>query len=400
MPSTANHLSPQDRQSAKSLLENQRSVLRQRVQSHLDAAYGLDPLIPGSLDTVHDLEPSERFVSLWPGFEPRPPVAANLAGAMNHLVSQALDHEFPAAPQFEAEIKSSNLKKVFEVVSQAALVDGRPSSGGQGPPAARAEHRQSAQARRDGPRRHALRARPALEEPLHEEGGGDGVRRSRSASSASGSTSPSAMGLPKEAENLVILIYALQTNQSFFIHEGPFPQAALGNLPDLCVLRAEKLPPQEQWDTAIERAGSIFGVAASPLLNSSNVSSLVAGVRKKVSDGRTTCQSYCQKLRDRLEKLGLPLADSDRLKTATATLRILEKLHLSADGAVVGALASAEVATSESAMGECLNKAGTLAGDARRDELGDLRGDREPHGRKENGRGRHPVRGRTGFALR
>ena len=57
----ANHLSPQDRQSAKSLLENQRSVLRQRVQSHLDAAYGLEPLTPGSLDTVHDLELSERL---------------------------------------------------------------------------------------------------------------------------------------------------------------------------------------------------------------------------------------------------------------------------------------------------------------------------------------------------
>ena len=119
--------------------------------------------------------------------------------------------------------------------------------------------------------------------------------------------------------------------------------------------------PRTNGIAAIERAGSIFGVAVSPLLNSSNVSSLVTGVRKKVSDGRTTCQSYCQKLRDRFEKLGLPLADSDRLKTATATLRILEKLHLSADGAVVGALASAEVATSESAMGECLNKAGTLA---------------------------------------
>ena len=50
----------------------------------------------------------------------RPPVAANLAGAMNHLVCQALEHEFPAAPEFEAEVKSSNLKKVFEVVSQAA----------------------------------------------------------------------------------------------------------------------------------------------------------------------------------------------------------------------------------------------------------------------------------------
>ena len=38
------HLSPQDRPAAKSLLENQRSVLRQRVQSHLDAAYGLESL--------------------------------------------------------------------------------------------------------------------------------------------------------------------------------------------------------------------------------------------------------------------------------------------------------------------------------------------------------------------
>ncbi len=122
-----------------------------------------------------------------------------------------------------------------------------------------------------------------------------------------------------------------------------------------------KLPPQEDWDVAIERAGAIFGVAPSPLLNSSNVSSLVAGVKKKVTDARTDGQSYCQKLRDRFEKLGLAVAESDRLKTATATLRILEKLHLSADGAVVGALAAAEVATSESAMGECLNKAGTLA---------------------------------------
>ena len=67
----ANHLSPQDRQAAKSLLENQRSVLRQRVQNHLDAAYGLESLTPGSLDTVHELEPNEHFVSLWPGFEPR-----------------------------------------------------------------------------------------------------------------------------------------------------------------------------------------------------------------------------------------------------------------------------------------------------------------------------------------
>src|SRR3989454_1101521 len=89
----ANHLAPQDRPAAKSLLDNQRSVLRQRVQNHLDAAYGLESRTLGSLDTTHDLELNERFVSLWPGFEPQPPVAANLAGAMDHLLGQALAHE-------------------------------------------------------------------------------------------------------------------------------------------------------------------------------------------------------------------------------------------------------------------------------------------------------------------
>ena len=166
----ANHLSPQDRQAAKSLLENQRSVLRQRVQNHLEAAYGLEALTPGSLDTTHELEPHEQFVSLRPGFEPQPPVAANLAGAMEHLLSQALEHEFPAAPQFEAEVKTSNLQKVYEQVQAATQTDGRTGGDRQDAASAAAAYRQSAAAGRDGVRRHALRAWPALEEPLHPEG--------------------------------------------------------------------------------------------------------------------------------------------------------------------------------------------------------------------------------------
>jgi hypothetical protein len=123
---SSRHLSPQDRQSAWTILQNQRSVLRQRVQNHLDAAYGLESIAPGSLDTTHELELAERFVSLWPGFDPQPPVAANLGQALDHLLSQALANEFPAAPSFEAEIKASHLKKVCELVLEAAQTpDGR-----------------------------------------------------------------------------------------------------------------------------------------------------------------------------------------------------------------------------------------------------------------------------------
>ena len=76
----ANHLSPQDRQAAKSLLENQRSVLRQRVQNHLDAAYGLDALCPARWTRPMSWSRTSSSSRCGTGFEPQPPAAANLAG--------------------------------------------------------------------------------------------------------------------------------------------------------------------------------------------------------------------------------------------------------------------------------------------------------------------------------
>ncbi|MFI5456744.1 MAG: hypothetical protein ACHRXM_14960 [Isosphaerales bacterium] len=356
----ASQLSPQDRQSARSLLENQRGVLRVRVQSHLDTAYGLDALIPGSLDTTHDLELSERFVSLWPGFEPRPPVAANLSGAINHFVSQALEHEFPAAPTFEVEIKSINLKKVFEVVSEATRsTDGRapvdrvlrPLVRGIANPLKLGEMGLDATHFVIGQHWKNYFARKAAET-----GGMIEVRQLKK-----WIDEPKAMGLPKEVEDLVVLTFAQQTNRSYFVHNVAF-EATLGNVPDPCELRTHELPPQEQWDLAVQRSGSIFGVAVSPLRKVSNLSALTTKVKGRAGDGRTTSLTYCQRIRDRLEKLGLGVSGSARLSTATATLRLIEGIHLSSDDGVVGVLARAEVATSESAMGECLNQAGTLAG--------------------------------------
>ena len=72
----ATHLSPQDRLAAQTLLGNQCSELRQRVRHHLEAAYGLDALLPGSLDSTQELEPHEQFASLKNGFSPQPPAAA------------------------------------------------------------------------------------------------------------------------------------------------------------------------------------------------------------------------------------------------------------------------------------------------------------------------------------
>ena len=356
----SNHLSPQDRQAAKSLLENQRSVLRQRVQNHLDAAYGLESVMPGSLDTTHDLDLNERFCSLLPGFEPQPPVAANLGGAMHHLLGQALAHEFPAAPEFETEAKKNNLKKVYELVSESTQAqDGRVPV--------------------DRPLRPLMRhiANPLLlgemgHDKTHFVLGHHWKNHFTRKASETGSAitvgqlrkwidEPKPMGLPKDAQNLVILAFAEQTDRTFWLHNAS-DDVTLTNLNDRCELREQKLPDEADWKLAVERAGSIFGVAVSPLLKASNVSKLSADVQKKATEVRVPCQGYCQRLRDRLSKLGLDAVGTDRMKTVTTTQTLVERIYTGDSDDVVAILASAEIATTDSAMGECLMKAAELNG--------------------------------------
>lgn len=351
----ANNLSPQDRQSAKSLLENQRSVLRQRVLNHLDAAYGLDAISPGSLDTTHDLELSEHYVSLEPGFVPQPPVAANLGGAMQHLLSQALAHEFPAAPHFDTEIKSGVLKKVQELVMPATQAT---------------EDRLAI----EKTQRQLLRQ---VANPLHlGEMGLDATyfvvgqhwktHFGRKAEAGAPVTvaqlrrwidEPKPMGLPKDAQNLVIVFYAAQTNRSLFRHGGPYDGATLQNIPDDCELRMVDLPPSADWERAAQRAKSIFGLTPPRLLSAANVTSLSKELKTKAGEARKGCQGYHLRLKERMSKLVPPPEGADRMKTAVAGQVLVERLHNAEPGTIISLVAAADIATSEAAMGECVSKA-------------------------------------------
>ena len=356
----ANHLSPQDRQGAKSVLENQRSVLRQRVQNHLDAAYGLESIMPGSLDTAHEIDQHQQFVSLWHGFDPQPPVAAKLAGAMQHLLSQALEAEYPGAPDFGAEIRTGNLKKVYGVVSEAT----------------RARGGRLLVDKTLRPLMRQIAGPLMLGEMGHDVDhfllGDHWSRHFRQRAAESGKpmtvqnlrgwiNEPRPMGLPREAENLVILAFAEASDRSFFRYNAPV-DVSLTNLPDDCESREERLPPESDWGRAVERAANLFGLAHSPLLKANNVASLATAVREKAGQHRLECQTYCARLRDRLSRLGIESGGAPRMRTALATLGLVEKIHAGEPDDVVAMLAEAEVATSESAMAECLTQAGQLAG--------------------------------------
>ncbi|MCK5861327.1 MAG: phage resistance protein, partial [Candidatus Hydrogenedentes bacterium] len=354
----AKYLSATDRQAAKSLLENQRSVLRNRVKIHLEAAYGLEALNSGSLDTAHDLELNERFASLFPGFEPQVPAAAKISTAMEAFLGQALAHEFPAAPKFEEEIKTSKIKKVYEEIQEAARAeDGRifveknkrilirnianPLSLGE--MGYDATHFVLGQHWKNHFTRKAAKTSENITVSV--------MRR--------WIDEPRAMGIPKEVQNLIILTFADQTSRSFFLHGGPYT-ASITDLPDECELREQKLPNENEWKIVVQRAGSIFGISVSPLINAVNLQSLVEQIRAKQSNSISNCQAYTQKLAAKIKEAGISPQESARKETAEATVLLLVALQDASDDAIVNTLVSAKIATSEEAMGGCIAKAAAL----------------------------------------
>jgi hypothetical protein len=357
--SYAANLSQQDRPVARQQLENRRSVLRQQVGSHLAAAYGLPVTLGTAIDTQHELEPEDQFVSLKDGFAPRRPAAPGFSDALLGLLDQALSFEFPAAPEFTDEIKRGNLNKVLED-SLRATAD----------PQGRVEI--------EKPRRPLMRA---IANPLQL---GDMAADAthfvlgthwknhfvRKTAEAGGDVSvadlrrwiddPQPMGLTPETQNLLLLTYAAQENSDWFLHNAPF-EASLTRLPDECVLQKFVGPSNDEWDVAVQRAAEIFGVTVSSLITASNVETLTKGVIEIVEQSRSNCQRYRNELDSKLKLTSTAADDSDRMTTATATLTMVEELAGSSGNDLVSQLAGIEIPTSAAAIGKCLKGSGELA---------------------------------------
>lgn len=344
----------QDRPVAKALLENQRSQLRQRVLHHLEVAYGIDRQSSDSVDTSHEL--SEHFESLLPGFDPQPPVGANLGDAMQHLLEQALEHQFPAHPKFEAPPKGANLRKVHDEVCKATQVeDGRIEVDR----SLRPQLRAIANPLQLGEMHETVfllgqHWRNHFNPKVAEAGGTATVAELRK-----WIDQPRPMGLPKQVQNLVILTYAEQTNRTFYLHGAP-SEATLNSMADQLELKEWIGPAKAQWELAVQGAGSIFGLTPSPLLNAANVASLAADAKKLADGSQGACRNLCRSLRERYEKFEIPVADAPRMKTATAVLALVDKLSPAHPNDVAGILASVDVQTSETAMGKSLKSAAEL----------------------------------------
>ncbi|MCI0393078.1 MAG: phage resistance protein [Acidobacteria bacterium] len=352
-------LSPQERSEARTLLENQRSQLKQRIIGYLQGAYGIANPETSSIDQALRLDGREHFESLDPAFNLAVPVGANLRESFEHLLHQALKFQFPAHPQFDPEVRINTpmLRRVFTVIEQATQAeDGRVAVDQQ----VRKEMRLVANPLRLGEmaethfvlgvhwKNHFLK-----KEAEHQMAMTVGALRRWM-------DEPQAMGLPRELQNLVILSFAAHTNRSFALHDGPF-LPTVENLPDELTLREQQLPAQTDWDAATARGAAIFGVTASQLLNATNLAKFIADIRKIGESAKTNCD----RLVERLQRLtasplfaGMPAQTvSSRLQTARATKALIDSLSRASENQFVETLARAEIITTEAAMGTSLKSA-------------------------------------------
>jgi Family of unknown function (DUF6079) len=360
----AKHLSLQDRETARLLLKNQQSALSSRLLQIVEAAYAIrsEPT-PGTLDTAYDMSES-HFQSLYPSLQLQRPVGATLGEALVHLLDQALSHQYPKHPLFGQEIKvGKDLKQVLEVCQEAARTsDGRYFVEDK---AVRLKVKNTC---------NPLELGQMSE--THFVLGSFWKNHFNRLHSASGQPHPTVAdlrryidqpeerGLPREIQNLLILVYTDQTNCSF-VRYGSNYIPGLDDLPNELELQQEILPDVKDWEEVVMRVADILGHAISRLLNPSNLALLAEKVNESVTEFKADCDSLPDRLQLVLKNLNLTEADAgkaNRVRTAKAVKTLLAACEGKEPTALVHAIAHAKPETSTTAMGKSLKSAATVLG--------------------------------------
>lgn len=352
-------LSDVNRVAARGEMESRQSRLREQLGIDLEIAYGVRPKSDSRrVDASHELP--EHLHSLDSSFRPRPPVGATLGEAFEKLLDQMMSHLYPAHPEFTDEVRTPLARKVYEEVRRACEApDGRI---------------EIEKAMRDQLRRVAMPLKLGTMHEMHfvlEKHWVNHFARKIAEAREKGDHSelsvgrlrkwfdePRRMGLAKELQDLVILVYADQTQQTFFLGGGP-TDGAIGSLRDELVLREEPLPSAEIWEIACRRAAALFGITVGAGRTAANVANLVDRVREGAKILVESNRGLLAELKN-LGAFGLD-ASAPRVATARAALELLERLRQASEAEAPSALASAAIPSTVEMMGRSIKSAADVA---------------------------------------
>jgi hypothetical protein len=352
------HLSPEARESARPQLEAMQKATRERLRQALKQAYGITNPDPSVVDTTFGL--ADHFPTLVSGLTIQPPVAADLRAAFEGMVSQALVHVYPGAPEMDGDIRRADLTTVLRICEEAVQQPGMRIA--QVPAADR-----KVMSRIANPLRLGVQSEQAFtlegaaghwdahftrEIGKWRDAGGEGnptvgeLRR--------WIDQPRAMGLSTEVQNLVLLVWAESTDRAFTEHGGP-ARTELGTLGDHLEVVDVELPSDAEWAEARTRAEHVLGVAGLPdepsAVGLSRLSSALATATSEYAEDADLAVA-------RLESLDALLSTSDdpaRLRTARSAAALMRSLSGTAgDLDRVRAFTTADLTPSAPAVGASL----------------------------------------------
>lgn len=352
----AAHLSFVDRVQAKALARNQLDQLRIKLHSQLEVAYGVSTEPHDAVS--NPLSADQQFRSLDPTLSPRPPVGADFKSAFESLLGQLFAHQYPAHPEFDTEIRPGVIRKVWPEVQKAIEAPGQrglvQDSGLRKLVRSVVNPCQLGQMGET----HLL-IEPHWQSRFSQSHARDGGGPITVSKLRQWIDMPAPMGLPIELQNLIILAFAASTNRRFTMRGGPF-EPSVDSMPDELELREQTLPDASHWQTALQRAASLFGLTLGQTLNATNVGKLVDEVKQKAAEKRDVVTRLVVQVRDRTGRYGAG-SNGARQQTAESVQALLASLAQASDADVVATLAMAELQTSEAAVSRALGQAKTCA---------------------------------------
>jgi hypothetical protein len=344
--SHAQHLNPSDRQRARQTLQSQRDALLTRIRSVLRQAYGLAAKQPADVATFYD----DHLLTLIPDLKLTLPVGAAMKDALHDVAGQSLAYQYPAHPNLDPDrtgafVRPVDARTVLDYVRKAIEApDGR----------VEVERRERATLRRI--------ANPLLLGEMHEAVfvlGRHWVQHFHQKAAQHGIQGdlkvsdllrwlddPSPRGLEPLVAHLVIACFAEQSDRAWVRYGGVLePPPDLTAISADLTLREQRLPSEEAWRAARQRAMEVFGVNAPELRRGR----LVGIFARQLTDQANGYRALAHRLVEQLERhaAGLrldPSAAEGRLHTARAAAALLDGISTRRGGVeVVEHLARADL---------------------------------------------------------
>ena len=170
------------------------------------------------------------------------------------------------------------------------------------------------------------------------------------------------LGLRDEVADLVVLAWAALRQRAWYQHGSSIPVPRPGSARPDMELRPEPLPTPADWQAATSRAEVLFGIRSNPYLTAAGLADFTERLRAHVDETADSAAALVPRVELAYQHLRLAADGLGRLTTARAGATVVENLRRAGSRVqLVQALAQAELAGTETAVANSLNRADLVA---------------------------------------